>query len=257
MSTLVKSRLTLRLQTLVDTFFPRYCVVCHRRLHVGETYLCASCLVHLPLTHIKGRKNNLVERLLWDEHVRIERASCLLFYEKASDYREIFFAFKYFGKPRLALYLGTLIARDLLDTNFFERIDALLPVPLARRRLRERGYNQSEWLARGIARLTGLPIIRDAVERIVSTDTQTHLDQNERRKNVEHIFQAVHSERLKGLHLLLVDDVITTGSTMRALARCVLDIEGVMVSVVGLAVSSYHRRNRFPENFLSRQESSD
>lgn len=236
------------LQNLSDTLFPRYCVVCRRRLTAGERFLCASCLLHLPLTRLKGRKNNLVERILWDEVVRTERANSFLYYTKGSDYSEIYFGFKYFGNPRLATYVGELVARDLLTTDFFTGIDYLIPVPLAPKRERQRGYNQSEYLARGIARMTGIQILTQVVVRVVSTGTQTNLDFDERRKNVDRIFEVRDVARLENRHLLLVDDVITTGSTMRALARCLLAVPGVKVSVVSLAVSSYHRQERFPDS---------
>lgn len=242
----MKSRLLRLLRNLGNTFFPRYCCVCDRRLLTGEEFLCVACLNHLPLTGLKGRKGNIVERLLWDDAICTERANSFLFYRQKSKYSRIYFHFKYFKHPEVAVYFGRLMALDLLDTDFFHGVDCLVPVPLSPSRLRSRGYNQSERLAHGISLVTGLPVETEAATRLVDNPTQTQLAEHERRSNVEDVFGLIHPELLRGKHLLIVDDIITTGSTTRAFAHALLQAGGVKLSVISLATSNRNRRYKFP-----------
>lgn len=235
------------LRRLLDLCLPRYCVVCGRRLQYAETCTCARCLLHLPLTRFKGRRSNVVERILWDERIATQRANAFLKFDRLSPYCQIFYHFKYWAHPDVAVYYGRLMALDVREEGFFEGIDLIVPVPLSRRRYRRRGYNQSERLARGIRQVTGLPVAEDVVVRCVDNRTQTQLTAEERRQNVADIFRLAKPEAVRGRHVLLVDDVITTGSTLRACARALLEAEGVRLSVMGLAISSYHMRWVFPE----------
>lgn len=242
----MKKRLLRLLHNLADTFFPRYCCVCDGRLLAGEEMLCLSCLNHLPLTGFKGQKGNIVERLLWDDKITTERGNGFLFYRQKSKYCRIYFHFKYYGHPQVAVYFGRLMALDLAETDFFSGVDCLVPIPLSPSRLRRRGYNQSERLAHGIGLVTGLPVDTTSVVRTVDNMTQTQLAEDDRRTNVEDIFRLVHPERLRGKHLLIVDDLITTGSTTRALAHALLQAGQVKLSIICLGTSSRNRRYKFP-----------
>lgn len=227
--------------------FPRRCCVCSCRLTEGADLLCAKCVVGMPLTGLKGRKGNFVERMLWTESVCPERASSFMYYRHRSPYSRIFFLFKYYRRPDVAVTFGEMMAHDLADTGFFDGVGCIVPVPLSARRLRKRGYNQSEQLALGVQRVTGIPVDAEAVARVVDNPTQTRFTHEERRDNVKGIFRLAHPERLRGKHVLLVDDVITTGSTLRALADEVLTAGGdVRVSVLSLGVTDNNRHSSFP-----------
>ena len=235
------------LKRLFDICFPRYCVVCGSRLRYAETCTCVRCLLNLPLTRFKGRRSNVVERILWDERIATQRANAFLKFDRLSPYCQIFYHFKYWSHPQVAVYYGRLMALDVRDEGFFEGIDLIVPVPLSRRRLGRRGYNQSERIAQGIRQVTGLPVQEGVVVRCVDNRTQTRLTAEERRQNVADIFRLARPEAVCGKHVLLVDDVITTGSTLRACAHALLEAGDVRLSVMGLAVSSYHMRWVFPE----------
>lgn len=234
--------------SLQSTFFPRYCVVCGKRLSAVEEITCIKCLAHLPLTGIKGKKGNIIERILWDYTIDTQRANSFLFYYPQSPYCNIYFHFKYYGHPEVAVVYGKLMAMDLLDTGFFAGVDCIVPVPLSAKRLRKRGYNQSERLAFGVGLVTGLPVITDAVARKVDNTTQTRLTTQERRENVENIFTLVRPEALNGKHVLLIDDVITTGSTIKSCAYAIMQAKNVKLSVLTLGTSAKNWQASFPEN---------
>ncbi len=242
----IRNALTLAGRSLFNALFPRYCCVCGKRLSLNEQLLCVNCLLHLPLTHLKGKKDNFVERALWDDVVYTEHANSLLFYKPKSDYCQIFFLFKYYNHPEIAVAFGRMMAQDLAGTDFFTGVDVLLPVPLAKKRFKERGYNQSERLAYGISEVTGIPIDATSVVRTRANQTQTHLTMEERRANVSGIFKLTNPEALQGKHVLIVDDVITTGSTTRACARAVAEAGGVRISVLSLGCSESLRTESVP-----------
>lgn len=243
----MKTRIRRFLKSLTDTLFPRFCCVCGKRLLGGEEHTCCSCLLNLPKTHFKGKKNNVIERLLWDDAIYTQRANSFMYYHQKSPYNNIFFHFKYFNHPHIAVAYGRIMAEDLAGTDFFSGIDCIVPVPLSRKRFRQRGYNQSERLAQGISQVTGLPIDTTSVARTVNNPTQTHLTGSARWRNVENVFCLHHPEKLHGKHVLIVDDMITSGSTVRACAHALLQAGEVRISFISLGTSHRNRRRIFAD----------
>ena len=233
-------------KSLFNTFFPRYCCVCGHRLLINEETMCISCLSTLPLTHIKAKKGNIVERLLWNDKICTERADSLLYYIPKSKFCKLFFQFKYYNNPDVAVHLGKIMAHRLLQTDFFNGVDCIIPIPLSKQRFHQRGYNQSERLAHGISLETGIAVNTTAVQRVVDNPSQTHLNQNERIQNVKNIFCLSDAAFIHGKHILLVDDMITTGSTTRACARVLVGAGNVKISVISLGLSSHNKSKQFP-----------
>jgi len=130
--------------------------------------------------------------------------------------------------------MGRMMAREIAAAGFFDGVDAIVPVPLARKRLRQRGYNQSMEIARGVSEITGLPIWNQVVIRTIFTGSQTQKDRWERNENVEKVFELADEAKVSGKHLLLVDDVVTTGATIVACARKLCEAGGVKVSILSL-----------------------
>jgi len=222
---------------LLDLIAPRTCVVCGRRLSAEEAVLCPACMLHLPLTHYAAHPfDNPLARLFWGQFP-IERATALFFYEPHAELAELIYSLKYRNRPEVGRQMGRIAARSLLDEGFFEGIDALVPVPIARRRQRQRGYNQSREIACGISEATGIPIFSKVVERLEFRQSQTRLNPYERRENVEEAFRLTDPGRIAHRHLLLVDDVITTGSTINACARQLASAPDVRISVFALGYS--------------------
>lgn len=184
--------------------------------------------------------------MMWTDKICTERANAFLYYQAGSSYCSIFFAFKYHQQPEVAVSMGRMMAQDLAETDFFDGVDCLLPVPLSKKRFHKRGYNQSERLAEGISQETGIPIDVISIQRAVDNETQTHLTAEDRQQNVARIFSLTPQQQLSGKHVLIVDDVITTGATVRSLATEALKAGNVRISVICLATSAYNRRASFP-----------
>ncbi|WP_321334363.1 ComF family protein [uncultured Bacteroides sp.] len=216
--------------------FPRCCVVCDRPLSDGEESLCIMCNMNMPRTGYHLIPDNPTERLFWGR-IPLERATSFFFYSKGSDFRHILYSLKYKGNKELGEVMGRFMARELLDSGFFEGMDVIIPVPLHPSKKAKRGYNQSEWIARGIASVTTLPIDIVSVVRKVNTDTQTRKSAFERWENVNGIFELQGANHFEGKHILIIDDVLTTGATTVACAASFNGIPAVRISVLTLAVA--------------------
>ncbi|WP_294627087.1 ComF family protein [uncultured Bacteroides sp.] len=224
------------LGAFLSLFFPRCCIVCGTPLAKGEECLCTLCNINLPRTDCHLQKDNRIEKLFWGKFP-LERATSFFFYRKGSDFRQILYRLKYGGQKSIGTIMGRYMAAELQESGFFEDIDVILPVPLHKKKQRMRGYNQSEWIARGIAAVTGLPIDTASVVRRKNTETQTRKSSLERWENVRGIFELRHAESLSGKHILIVDDVLTTGATIGECASCLTDMEGIRISVLTMAIA--------------------
>jgi len=219
---------------LKELLFPRYCKVCRRRLAHNEQHLCVSCLLELPRTHYERTPNNLLMQhfMEWPEVVA---ATSYFYYDKEGRYSSLIHHLKYYDHPEVGTYLGRLAATELRASGFFEGIDLIIPVPLSKNKLRKRGYNQCDYIAQGISQIIGADLHTHCIERTVNTDTQTRKSRSERWKNTEKIFQVTHANTLKGKHILLVDDVATTGATLHACTSAILKVPNVRISIFTLA----------------------
>lgn len=223
-------------QAFLSLFFPRCCVICGNPLAEGEAYLCARCNMDLPRTGLHKYNENSVEQLFWGK-IPLERATSYFYYRKGSDFRQILYRLKYRGQKEVGEVMGRYMATELLPYNFFLGIDVIIPVPLHSKKQRLRGYNQSEWIARGVSAVTGLPVDIDSVYRSENTATQTRKTTFERWENVDQKFALRFPERFVGKHLLIIDDVLTTGATTVACASAFAEVKGVRFSVLTLAVA--------------------
>lgn len=214
--------------------FPHYCAVCGAVLRQEEDALCLLCNAGLPRTGFAELPENPVERLFWGR-VPVVRAASWIYYHRGSEYIQLLFKLKYRGRRDLGVSLGRMMAAELQPVGLFEDVDLLLPVPLYGRRQRERGYNQSERLAEGVSRVTGLPVDTASLRRVVDTGTQTARGAVERMDAMHGAFALAPGARLDGLHVLLIDDVLTTGATLTACADALLAVPGIRISVLALA----------------------
>lgn len=225
------------LDSFLDLILPRGCLICGRRLTASEKVVCTVCLLHLPRTEYHHTPlDNPVAELFWGL-ANVYRASAYIFYVPHSDVSKIIFNMKYYGNTDACYYMGMLMAGKLAGDGFFTGVDILLPVPLSRGRRRTRGYNQSEVMARGISAVTGIPVETKAIERRAFTTSQTRLTRMERMNNVNNLFVLKDDKRLTGKHVMLIDDVITSGATMIACARAIGNVPDIKISVLSLAFS--------------------
>lgn len=219
----------------INLFFPKNCVVCGINLMNHEQGLCLRCLVDLPKTNFHHQKDNFVAKLFWGK-VNIESATAYYFYRKHSKYQEIIHHLKYNNNTDAGLTISKKLANELMNTDF-EKIDVIIPVPLHKKRQRKRGYNQSEIIANGISEVLQKPISLKSICRNKNTKTQTNRTRIGRWENVKDIFSVINPDNLKNKHILLVDDVVTTGATLEAIALKILEIPGTKVSIATLAVA--------------------
>lgn len=168
--------------------------------------------------------------------VKIEHAAAFLYFEKESKFQNIFHELKYNGKKELGIFLGNLYGRKLVESRF-NSVDLILPVPLHKTRRNKRGYNQSELIALGISECIKKPVDTNSVMRTKATKTQTSRSRYERWLNVEGIFKCVDKSLLENKHVLVIDDIITTGATTESLIQEISDVPGIKISVAVLAVA--------------------
>ena len=217
---------------ILDFISPRQCVVCGERLAPTERSLCSVCLLHLPRTVFQFTpEDNLMAQHFW--HITpVKQAAAFIYYEPHSEMAQIVYKLKYGGRPDIGEDMGRLMAVEMSYARYFDNIDALVPVPLAKNRLRQRGYNQSEELARGIQQKTGIPIVTKAIARRDFRQSQTKLRRQERQENVKDIFLLKDDAELKNKHVLLIDDICTTGATLIACIDAIKHVEGISISVL-------------------------
>lgn len=222
--------------SFLSLFFPRCCLVCGGPLAKGEKCLCTRCNIELPRTGYHRIKDNLAERLFWGK-IPLEKATAYFFYRRGSDFRYILHQLKYGGQKEIGEVMGRYMAAELLSSGFFEGVDVIVPVPLHKKKQKLRGYNQSEWIARGVSAITSIPVEISGVVREKNTETQTRKSVFERWENVDGTFHLVTPELFEGKHVLIIDDVLTTGATTVACASALEKAGGVRFSILALAMA--------------------
>lgn len=230
--------LTREFKNLADLFYPILCITCGDRLAKQEQFLCLHCWSDLPVTNFHFTSDNRVVKLFWGR-VQIENATAFYAYNKGSKYQQLIHYIKYKGMKELGYAAGVRFGQALAESDLFNPVDLIVPVPLHPSKEKQRGYNQSEWIAKGLAFSMQKEISTGNLIRKVHTSTQTKKNRFERWENVENIFAVQNPEEFRGKHILLSDDVITTGSTLEACAAELLKIEGVKVSTATLAFADY------------------
>lgn len=217
--------------------FPPVCPVCGCDLLDGEHFICTACRFRAPLTGFCNEAANpMTERLA--ALLPVERASAFIYYAAGSDWRRLIHSFKYHGKWRYAREMGVWYGHALRQSGLYGDVDVIVPVPLHFRKRMKRGYNQSEYIADGIASVLGVEVDRRSIYRRVNNPSQTLGERNDRWTNVDGVFAVRRPEALRGRHVLVVDDVFTTGATVISCGEAILrTVDDVRLSVATLAVS--------------------
>ena len=214
-------------------FFPKVCAVCGEELLSSEDAICLRCMYKLPRTNNFREKEHAAEKLMAGR-IPFERIATFCVYAKGGLLPPLIHQLKYHQRQEIGLLLGRLFGEDLRGSDFLAPIELIVPVPLHPRKERERGYNQSQLIAEGLAQATSLPLSVGNLIRVVYNPTQTRRTRTQRWENVRDIFRVIHPEMFQDRHLLLVDDVITTGSTLEACGIALTRCRGVKISIATL-----------------------
>ena len=223
---------------VASLILPRTCLACGRVLLENESCICLACRYNMPLTNFSKHKDNPV-KLLFENVLPVESATAMFWFVGGTEWQRIIHNFKYYGRWFFAQKMGEMFGEELLDSGEFEGVDLIIPIPLHYRRRLRRGYNQSEQLAIGIGRKMGIKCDFRSVCRRRFNDSQTSKSRGERWENVEEIFEVRRVDKLRGKHILLIDDVLTTGATMASCASTIVKAcDGdVRISIASLSVS--------------------
>ena len=226
-------------EDLLSLIFPESCYACSGAMARGEKYICTSCNIKLPYTdyHLHGDTElNPLQRRFWGK-VQVQYAFAYLLFTPKGRVQQMLHKLKYKGAKELGEHLGYRYGSLLSDHQYNDKFDLIVPVPLHKYKLRRRGYNQSECFAKGISDSMKLPLNTSTLVRILDTATQTRKNRLDRWQNVEQVFRVKQQETVKGKHILLVDDVMTTGATLEACTASLLTAGAAKVSVVTIAAA--------------------
>ncbi|MCC8088454.1 MAG: ComF family protein [Rikenellaceae bacterium] len=220
-------------------FFPEICAVCDSNLNDREDFICTSCRWEMPLTGYSKIKDNPVF-IRMNGIAGVENASAMFYYNKGSGYDGLIHKFKYGGYSRIAYKLGRWFGQELKESSLYQDVDMVIPVPLHPLKILKRGYNQSEYVSRGISKELRVKVKTGNLLRVKYNRSQTTYTEKERWNNVEGIFYLLRPSIFENKHILLVDDVLTTGATLEACVKTIKSkVENCRISIAVLAATSY------------------
>lgn len=224
------------LKALFNLIYPKICYACGEAISGKINNICISCRGDLAFLNIRVFENNPVQQLFWGR-VNFEKATAFTKFEKNGKMQKLLYALKYNGVKDVGVTLGELAALEIGTSDFFKNIDVIIPVPIHAKKLKKRGYNQSQFIAEGIQNITELPVYSQVIKKELNTASQTRKKRFERFENVSNTFTLIDSISLKNKHILIVDDVVTTGSTLEACANALLQVEGVKLSLLTISAT--------------------
>ena len=217
-------------EELTHFFYPKCCVICQNKLLYKEMGICLNCIYKLPKTNNFKETNNISEVLLAGRFP-FERVAAFSFFTKEGLLQKLIHELKYKNKPYIGNILGSIYGTDLLGSEFVKSIDIIVPVPLHPKKMIARGYNQAEAFAHGLSKSLLIPVSINHLLRVINNPTQTKRTKTQRWDNVKGIFEVIGIEYFENKHVLLVDDVITTGSTLEASANALLECRNIKISI--------------------------
>lgn len=227
----IVNRVRLISNSLVDLIYPQHCEICAIDLNGNEQFLCLGCKYDLPYINQSSQTLETLAKLFWGR-VDVENVIALLNYQKGNQTQKILHELKYHSKTKLASHFGEMIGELILNPK---AIDFLIPVPLHPKKQRIRGFNQATVIAKGILNTTNISLHEDVIIRNSFNKSQTNFSKFDRWDNVKSIFTVTKPELIENKHILLIDDVLTTGATIEACVQELLKVEGCKVSIAVLA----------------------
>jgi ComF family protein len=221
-------------QDIISLLFPDLCNACGLQLYVGEKEICTRCLYDLPYTDFHLHEENPVAKQFWGR-LNCNAAMAMLYFKKGTKVQNLLHGLKYKSKTEVGIKLGQLLGEKLKLSTLYQDIDLIIPVPLHHKKQKFRGYNQSKFIADGLAETLGIDLNTECLLKIKSTETQTKKARYTRYENMQNIFCVYNAEQLENKHVLLVDDVVTTGSTLEACGNVLLNSGIKKLSIAAIA----------------------
>jgi ComF family protein len=218
-------------------FYPHVCTGCGSDLLEEDNLLCLRCIHNLPHTNFAQFANNPIEKYFWGR-IPLTSAYSQFYFSKEFLIQHLIHQLKYRGDTNIGFYLGEIMGKTLLNSNRFSSIDSLIPLPLYADKEHKRGFNQAEIICNGMSSVMNVPVLNGVVIRQHATETQTRKHRTERWENVKGSFKVIKEDELSGKHLLLVDDVVTTGATLEACGHAILQANNVRLSLATLAYAA-------------------
>ena len=230
----MNNRISKYLFALQHVFFPHYCTGCGADFIRTDEFLCSKCNHQLPYTRFLELEQNPVDKI-FNGRLQIEAAGALCYFTKTGIMQHILVQLKYRNNKNAGYFLGRLLGHALKHSTRYQSIDLIIPMPLHPKKEYQRGYNQASVIGEGIRSVWNKPMITDAVIRLVYTRSQTKESRNSRWENMEGIFRVILPKLLLNKHILLIDDVVTTGASLEACGDAILEIPGTRLSIVTVA----------------------
>ncbi len=220
----------------VSLFYPQICAACDGELLNGEEHICLDCQLQLPYTGFANQSPNAAEQMFWGR-VELEGATAFLYFKKGSRTRKLMHRIKYKAEKELALHIGRMMGEELKQSGRFATVEGIIPIPLHKKKQRKRGFNQSEWFAKGLAEKLEVNVITNVLLKISETKSQTKKNRWQRWLNMGEQFVVKQPDSIKGKHILLVDDIVTTGATLESCVVTLKENIGCTVSIATMAIT--------------------
>ena len=220
--------------SIVRLCYPKICLACGESMSQQEDVICTICVLRLPYTNFHHHDDNPLSKKFWGR-VTIEQIDSLLYFEKASKTKQLLYNLKYNNRQDVGTKLAKIVIEHYQDLALQQKYDGIITVPLHLKKLKIRGYNQCDSFALQLSRSWQIPYLKDALCRISNNPSQTGKNRMMRWENVKDVFSVNEKVQLQGKHLLLIDDILTTGATLEACANQILEIQNTKISILAMA----------------------
>lgn len=222
------------LNAIIELFYPTICYCCDNQLTEGEKHICVHCRFDLPTTNITDIQGNIVEQAFYGR-IPIVAATSLFYFYKDGKIQKLIHQLKYRGEQNVGVFAGQWLGEEMINSERFTTVDCIIPVPLHKKKLKKRGYNQVEKFGKTLATKLNVSYIDNVLIKVSATKTQTHKMRFDRWKNVRELFTLQNQHLIHNKHILLIDDVITTGATLEACYKALNKAKGIQISIASIA----------------------
>lgn len=229
--------MNLFLNDIIELFYPRVCNGCGTPLLKGESVICLKCHIKLPRTEFEFKSENPIEKLFWGR-LPIQHATSFLYFRKTGLAQRLIHQLKYKGRAEIGYHLGYIFGQEIKQRTLEIKVDFITTVPLHPLKLKERGFNQSDEIAKGFSAATNVPFLQNLITRTTATETQTKKKRYNRWENIENKFSLNMDIDIENKHVLLIDDVITTGATMEACGKIILENKNSYLSILSVCYAA-------------------